>query len=131
MKIHFHYFWIFIIFSSVYTTSKWEIRDIFETFFSDKLWFSYYSVLNKYFQAIGLLLKLNLRSGYTNKVMNKLKKEKDQVEKQNEELKQWCSQICADEEDLEDDNDDSVIHSNTDNITEVCTSVWGNSNSLQ
>ncbi|VDI58889.1 ATP-dependent RNA helicase YTHDC2 [Mytilus galloprovincialis] len=58
-------------------------------------------------------------SGYTNKVMNKLKKEKDQVEKQNEELKQWCSQICADEEDLEDDNDDSVIHSNTDNITEL------------
>lgn len=60
-------------------------------------------------------------TGYTNKVMNKLLKEKDKVEKQNEELKQWCSNICGDEEDQEEEDDSIVVgnDSNPQDITEL------------
>lgn len=48
-----------------------------------------------------------------------MKMEEKHVEKQNEELQKWCSTICADEDEQEDEIEDSYVQSETDNVSEV------------
>lgn len=58
-------------------------------------------------------------TGYTNKKMEKLKKEQSNVEKQNEELQKWCLTICSAGDEQEDETEDSCVQGDIDNITEI------------